>query len=246
MRSFLLQLVFVALFFTLFFIKPDIIIGFFMAILWLVLALLAWVAGTFLYAKIKGRTPESMGIRVERVGGFEHIWVGGKGMGLPLAISEGARGITVGWATQNYIIIMLATCIFGPGLLLGYVWQPQKFNLFMPLPMLILFLLLWGLACLSFVYTGFRFFFRRPTLLINAQGVTLREGQSNISTLWARDIERISVAEVAYDSDGASTTNYILVANMTGGGREGLCITDRKGQVDTLLMSLRTKGYNTT
>lgn len=245
MRAVIWQLVIFALLGVLFFTRPDIVMGFFMGVLWLVFLLLLGMAGVYAFLKLSGRKAESLGIRLIYDGNLpEGIWVGSKGANLPLSIKEESRGLRIGWPDRNYILIIIFMTMFGPGLLALYCFQPERFHLVMPLPMQVMGGAVWLVAWWALITTVRRYFFQKPTLLISAQSIILQEGTKIKKTLWNRDITGIGVSEVICTStDAPPVTNYILVATSADGTREGLCITDKQNQIGQLLQALRKKGY---
>jgi hypothetical protein len=111
--------------------------------------------------------------------------------------------------------------------------------------MLVMAVMLWLVAWWALFYTGYRFFFRQPSVLIKAEAVRLCKGMTVEKTLWGRDITSFSVVEIMVSiEDSSPAKNYILVAQTSDGAKEGLCITDKRQQVDSIIASLRNRGYS--
>ena len=165
-------------------------------------------------------------------------YVGSPGLGSRLRVQDTGTEIRVEWATADYLVVLLALCLFGPGAVLLYIRSPQKFSQHLP-PLAIA-----GIAafviflCGAFVRTLWVYLRCRPALRITNSDIEFLAGKKRVKTLSSGGVHSLAIRNYAYnDGHQRSVPNYILAAE-TNLGEEFLCISDSRAQIEQLMTAL--------
>lgn len=195
------------------------------------------VIGALLWRKFSPASFKKSGITIADQTSI--AFVGSPGVGSRLRFGDKTSFINVEWSGTDYAVIILVTGFFGPGIVLFYLFQPEKFTPNIPLPIVAAVVGLVGLAFYSFVRQLYTYFWARPSLRISPSQIEFLHGPKVVKTVDRHQIKALVTRIHTYcDSDGDNHPNYVLVAALSTGEEERLCISCDKQQSDALLAAV--------
>ena len=217
--------------------------------LWGILTLFVFGGGFGHYAYHRQKSGNS--IKGVKVSGFasdgSQPWIGVQGQGLRLKIEQKSDAIRVRWALANYLFVIIAMFVFGPGFTMMFVLFPEKISKGVPVPVWIMVGCFMLLAYVVFANQLRELLFEEPMFDVTIEAVVLLKGSTEIERIRVRDIKSLTIEKSSFlsksskRSQGRWIDNYTLIVLLENGGTKRLCITDYKEQVEQLKLQMQTK-----
>lgn len=212
--------------------------------LWAILAIFAFIFGFGYYAYHRQKTGNPIkGVILTD----KQAWVGCEGQGLSLRISQENNRIRVRWGVMNYLVVILLTFIFGPGVMFLFVMYPEKINPDVPLPVWIMvgFIMLMAyVACANYIR---KLWFEEPMFDVTREGVILLRSNVEVERFRRWDIQALKIEKTMIKTGGTRNSparwvdNFTLILRAEGGRVCRLCITDNKAQIEQLKAQMESK-----